>query len=48
MYYCPLLFKVGIEERTKKIDRITDEIQYIKNELDERTSNMTDGSIKQN
>jgi hypothetical protein len=45
IFFGSRLFIVGIEERTKKMDRITEEIQHIKNELDERTSNMTDGSI---
>jgi hypothetical protein len=35
---------VGIEERNQKLNQVNDEIQHIKNELDERSLNMTDGS----
>lgn len=35
---------VGVEERTKKLDQLNEEIQRVKYELDERTSNMSDGS----
>nr|CAG4641905.1 EOG090X0ADS [Eurycercus lamellatus] len=35
---------VGIEERNDKLNRLNDEIQMVKNELDERSSNMTDGT----
>nr|CAG4643386.1 EOG090X0ADS [Ilyocryptus agilis] len=35
---------VGIEERNGKLNQLNDEIQHVKNELDERTSNMTDGT----
>lgn len=39
-------FPVGIEERNRKLNQLNDEIQQIKNELDERSLNMTDGSRK--
>lgn len=35
---------VGIDERNRKLNNLNDEIQQIKNELDERSLNMTDGS----
>ncbi|KAK4022562.1 hypothetical protein OUZ56_008023 [Daphnia magna] len=37
-------FSVGIEERNHKLNQLNDEIQHIKNELDERSLNMTDGT----
>nr|SVE79018.1 EOG090X0ADS [Daphnia lumholtzi] len=37
-------FSVGIEERNHKLNQLNDEIQCIKNELDERSLNMTDGT----
>nr|SVE73714.1 EOG090X0ADS [Daphnia atkinsoni] len=37
-------FSVGIEERNQKLNQLNDEIQHIKNELDERSLNMTDGT----
>nr|CAG4649546.1 EOG090X0ADS [Scapholeberis mucronata]SVE93775.1 EOG090X0ADS [Scapholeberis mucronata] len=35
---------VGIDERNRKLNNLNDEIQQIKNELDERSLNMTDGT----
>ena len=38
------MFTVGVEERNAKLNQLNDDIQSVKNELDERSSNMTDGS----
>ena len=35
---------VGIEDRNLQLSQLNEEIQQVKNELDERSSNMSDGS----
>lgn len=43
-FYSPFSLAVGIEERNQQLNRLNDEIMQVKNELDERSLNMTDGS----
>ena len=35
---------MGVEERNAKLNRLNDDIQSVKNEMDERSSNMIGGS----
>lgn len=44
MSYVSSIDAVGIEERNRKLNQLNDEIVQVKNELDERSMNMTDGS----